>query len=268
GMLGRGALAFSRHKKRAFAALIQRRSLAGVTCFHATSEQEHDDIRAFGLTAPVAVVPNGIDVPDTGEIMQPALASDRQRSVLYLGRVHAKKGIDRLLRAWANVEAANPNWRLQIVGPAEEGHDVELLHLAQRLQLPRVVFHPGMFGAEKLAAYRDADLFVLPTLDENFGMVVGEALAHGTPVICTKGAPWAGLSEKGCGWWIDHGVDALTATLSESMAMPREKLRAMGLVGRSWMEADYSWDRIVLDMLSVYRWCQTKSEKPDFIRLT
>ena len=177
-----------------------------------------------------------------------------------LGRIHPKKGLDRLVRAWAKVEAAHPEWRLRIVGPDELGHAGELAALAAELKTQRVSIEDSVAGDAKTAAYREADLFVLPTLNENFAITVAEALAAGTPVIATKGAPWRGLQSEGCGWWIDHGVEPLAAALANAMAMRREALQAMGAKGRAWMARDFSWDRVAHDMLDVYRWLALRGE--------
>jgi glycosyltransferase involved in cell wall biosynthesis len=114
--------------------------------------------------------------------------------------------------------------------------------LAAALGLARVHFEDGLFGAAKEAAYHEADIFVLPTLNENFGLVVAEALANGTPVISTKGAPWQGLVDNGCGWWIDHGVEPLAEALSAAMAKPQTALAAMGARGRAWMIREFCLD--------------------------
>jgi glycosyltransferase involved in cell wall biosynthesis len=174
---------------------------------------------------------------------------------LHLGRLHPKKGIDRLLHAWASVEPRHPDWSLQIVGPSESGHGEALAAQSAALSLRRVEFCDPLFGAGKDIAYRNADLFVLPTLDENFGMVVAESLANGTPVICTKGAPWAALDAERCGWWIEHGVAPMAAMLEAAMNLPRLELDEMGARGHRWMEKEFSWERVADDMETVYRWC-------------
>jgi glycosyltransferase involved in cell wall biosynthesis len=268
GMLGPGALRFSPNKKRLFSALLQNRALEAVTCFHATSQKEVDDIRARGLTAPIALIPNGIDVPDVPLLNEcrPPERPDKRR-LLYLGRVHPKKGLDKLVIAWGRLEAQFSAWELQIVGPSEIGYGDALRAQVKRLGLKRVVFHEGLFGREKEQAFRDADVFVLPTLDENFGMVVAESLANGTPVICTKGAPWKGLETHRCGWWIDHGVEPLAASLSQAMILPRSELKQMGARGRNWMIRDFSWTRIAADMELLYRWCKIGGEPPDFVTM-
>jgi glycosyltransferase involved in cell wall biosynthesis len=264
GMLAPAALEFSRIKKRAFWALLQGPVVRNAACIHVTCEQECEEIRSFGLTNPVAVIPNGVDLP---ELPAHRLAGPpAERIVLSLGRIHPKKGLARLIHAWSEVEARHPGWRLMIVGPPEIGHDKELRALAIALGLTRVSVEGPIYGDAKTTAYEDADIFVLSTLNENFGLTVAEALAAERPVISTKGAPWSGLESRGCGWWIDHGVEPLAAALTHAMALPREELKAMGRRGREWMARDFSWDRIARDMLDVYRWLARSAEPPPTIR--
>jgi glycosyltransferase involved in cell wall biosynthesis len=265
GMLAPAALAFSRFKKQVVWALLQGEVVRRAACIHATSEQEHDEIREFGLKNPVAIVPNGIDLPEPRAISNSGPAAGR--IVLSLGRIHPKKGLDRLVRAWAKVEAAHPDWRLRIVGPDELGHAGELSTLAAELKARRVSVEKAVAGDAKIAAYQQADLFVLPTLNENFAITVAEALAAGKPVIATKGAPWRSLQSEGCGWWIDHGIEPLSAALANAMVMTREALQAMGGKGRAWVARDFSWDRVAHDMLDVYRWLALLGELPSTVRL-
>ena len=96
-------------------------------------------------------------------------------------------------------------------------------------------------GAEKIAEMRRADALVLPTHSENFGFAVAEALVVGTPTITTKGAPWEGLETHGCGWWTDVEVASLRAALADCAARSREELAEMGVRGRDWMLADFTW---------------------------
>jgi glycosyltransferase involved in cell wall biosynthesis len=264
GMLAPAALTFSRLKKRAFWALVQGPVVRGAACVHVTSEQEYEEIRLFGLANPVAIIPNGIDV--AGSPPRPIPGPDGERIVLSLGRIHPKKGLDRLIHAWSKVEVGHPGWRLKIVGSPEGGHDKELRALTITLGLTRVSVEGPIYGDAKTTTYEDADVFVLSTLNENFGLTVAEALAAGTPVISTKGAPWSGLESNGCGWWIDHGVEPLAAALAHAMALPREALKAMGEKGREWMMRDFSWDRIAHDMLDVYVWLSRRAQPPPIVR--
>ena len=266
GMLAPAALAFSRWRKRAFWALLQGSVISRAACIHATSEQEFEEIRGLGLANPVAIIPNGIDLPELAwsESAAPAI----ERIVLSLGRIHPKKGLARLVRAWSKVEARYPAWRLRIAGPPERGHDNELRALAVSLGLTHVSVEGPIYGEAKTSAYRCADVFVLPTLNENFGLTVAEALAAGTPVISTKGAPWSGLEREGCGWWIEQGIDPLAAALARVMALPREPLKTMGDKGRKWMARDFSWDCVGRSMLDLYLWLARHAEPPATIRFS
>ena len=264
GMLAPAALAFSRWRKRAFWALLQGPIIRRAACIHATSEQEFEEIRGLGLANPVAIIPNGIDLPELAWSQSAAPAIER--IVLSLGRIHPKKGLARLVRAWSKVEARYPAWRLRIAGPPERGHDNELRALAVSLGLTHVSVEGPIYGEAKTSAYRCADVFVLPTLNENFGLTVAEALAAGTPVISTKGAPWSGLEREGCGWWIEQGIDPLAAALARVMALPREPLKTMGDKGRKWMARDFSWDCVGRSMLDLYLWLARHAEPPATIR--
>lgn len=254
GMLGSKALDFSSRRKKVMWALAQRRALETADCFHATSVSEYEEIRSMSFRAPVAVIPNGIHIPD-GE-------PNPGKTILHLGRLHPKKGIDRLIAAWSRLAYDFPDWQLRIVGPSEGGYREALESQALRLAVPRVSIEYPVFGHDKWNAYREAGLFVLPTLNENFGMVVAESLAAGTPVISTKGAPWPGLLEERCGWWVDHGVDALEGALRDALAISAKERLAMGLRGREWMKREFGWEGIAEQMEATYAWCLGKGERP------
>jgi glycosyltransferase involved in cell wall biosynthesis len=264
GMLAPVALAFSGRKKRAFWALLQGPAVRGAACIHVTCEQEYEEVRGVGLANPVAIIPVGIDVP--GLPSRRTVGCAAERVVLSLGRIHPKKGLVGLVRAWSRIEARFPDWRLKIAGPSEAGHENELRRLVVALGLTRVSVEGPIYGDAKISAYKDAAIFVLSTLNENFGLTVAEALAAGTPVIATKGAPWSGLEREGCGWWIDHGVEPLAAALARAMALPRKALKAMGDKGREWMGRDFAWGRIADDMLDVYLWLSRGADPPSTIR--
>ena len=188
------------------------------------------------------------------------------RIALSLGRIHPKKGLDRLIRGWAKIELERPEWLLRIVGPSELNHAEELRALSKSLGLHRVSIEGPLYGTDKTVAFREADLFVLSTLNENFAMTVAEALAAGVPVIATKGAPWAGLKLERCGWWIDHGVEPMAAALRAATELSPRERHAMGARGREWMARDFSWGRVAADMLDVYRWITMKVDRPESVR--
>lgn len=257
GMLGPAALRFSAKKKRLFWIALQARAMRAADCVHATSDLEYRDIRASGVTAPVAIIPNGIDVPSCAA--KPTVVTG-QNVVLYLGRLHGKKGLDQLLEAWAMIASGHPGWRLDIVGPIDSPYARDLQ--ARLASSPNIRLAGPLYGDDKVEAYRRADVFVLPTLNENFGMTVAEALAQGTPVICTKGAPWEGLETNGCGWWVEQGAQSLAAALREAMSLDPARRLDMGLAGRRWMIRDFGWAAVGESMASVYRWLQGHAPRP------
>lgn len=262
GTVSAWAMNHHRWRKRVMWHLGQAATLARADAFHATAESEYEDIRRLGFRQPVAVIPNGIDVPP----LEPKRHDGRLR-LLYLGRIHKKKGIDNLLRAWVAIQHRFPDWELVIAGPDDGGYLPQMQSLAAGLKAQRVSFPGPVYGEEKLALYRSAHLYVLPTHSDNFAMTVAEALAAGTPAIVTRGAPWAGLIEHDCGWWIDIGVDPLVACLEQALPLPAERLAQMGASGHAWMARVYGWEHIGRRMADFYGWLSHGGQKPDWVRV-
>ena len=240
GMLDPWARARSRWKKQVVRFWFEDAHLREATCLRATSQMEASHFRDFGLRQPIAVVPNGIDTPEK----LPNPCRGRRRRALFLSRIHPKKGLPFLLRAWAAVAPNCPDWELVIAGPDEIGHMEEMRALAGKLAVPRVRWCGPVSGQAKDDLYRSADLFILPTHAENFGLVVGEAMAQGVPVITTKNAPWDGLDAHRCGWWIELSHRSLVDALTDATRRDRGELEAMGARGYAWMKRDFSWDRV------------------------
>ena len=266
GMLEPWALQHKGMKKRVAMTLFQRSQLHGAAVLVATSEVEYRNIRRLGIDVPVAIVPNGVELT---EHEVPAGISDRvdgsRRTVLFLSRVHPVKGLLNLVQAWAQAE--HGDWQLVIAGPDEGGYLSTVLSLVRRLHLQDSVRYVGeVSGDDKRALYRSADIFVLPTFTENFGLVVAEALSFGVPVITTRGAPWSELERFGCGWWIDIGVEPLSAALKVAMATPVDDRRAMGARGRDYVRR-FAWDNVARQMTDVYRWVLGHAPNPEHVRL-
>lgn len=260
GMLTEWSLGQSRWKKRLMWTMLQRRDLETAACIHATSEEERGDVRRKGLRVPVAIIPNGVDVPAA----LPAPVRPARKRALFLGRIHPIKGLEDLLDAWQGARQAG--WELVVAGPIEDarlGDRLEAVTAADS----SIRYVGEVADAAKWELYASADLFVLPTRSENFGIVVAEALAAGVPVITTKGAPWQELETHRCGWWIDHGVEPLVEALSHAMTLPDEERREMGKRGRALVEENYSWETVAEKMIEVYEWMLGRSAAPDCVEM-
>lgn len=257
GMLAPWALNHKFWKKAVALALYQRRDLVRADLLHVTSEQERGDLRRLRLVTPSAVVPLGVRLPDASSNVASPLppAAGCRRTLLFAGRVQRIKGLPDLIAAWAALPSdERGGWRIRIVGPDEDGHASELVALRGRLGLSAedVVFAGEKHGQALADEYALADLFALPSHSENFGGVVAEALAHGVPVIATKGTPWRVLREEGCGWWVDGGVDSLSAALHEALRLSDAERAAMGRVGRALVARDYTWRSAAEKLLAAY----------------
>lgn len=253
GMLEPWALGHKRVKKRIAWELYQRRDLKRAQCLHATSATEAGNLRSLALGVPIRMIPNGVDVPATAGIgPPPAAAPPPVRTALFLGRLYPIKGLPVLIESWRRVRPVG--WHLKIAGPDEAGHRRVLEKQVHESGLVDAVSFAGpLEGAAKEAALLGADLFVLATHSESFGMAIAEAMAHGVPVLTTRAAPWPDLSRRGCGWWVDDAVDGFADALRQATALDSATLRAMGSRGRRWMEAEFGWASVARQFLALYQ---------------
>ena len=265
GMLEPWSLKQSCMKKKIALKLYQFKDLKKATCLHATADMEVDSIRALGLKNPIAMIPNGINIDQFPKEIP--LKSMKNKKILFLSRIHPKKGIENLIEAWLNIEVdIKKGWRVDIVGNGDKEYIGELKRIITKEKLQEEIFIlPPVFGLKKVRLYREASLFVLPTFSENFGVVIAEALASYTPVITTKGAPWEDLESYNCGWWIEIGVNPLISALEVAMSCSNEDIIEKGKNGRKLIEEKYSIASVAKKMLSLYSWVLEKTDQPSFI---
>jgi glycosyltransferase involved in cell wall biosynthesis len=265
GMLAPWAMAHKGMKKRLALAAFQRHALHEAHALIATSEMEYRDIRELGFRNPVALIPNGVDLGNAAARNAESLLPERERVALFLGRIAPVKGLATLMRAWAAVRP--PGWRLRIVGPDSAGHLAELQHLARELGIVEsVTFADAVYGEGKAGLFRASDMFVLPSLTENFGVVVAEALMHGVPVLTTRGTPWFDLVQYHCGWWTAHDVEAIAQALRAATALTDAERAAMGERGSRYVQR-YDWRHIAADVASLYSWMAGSTPAPACVRM-
>jgi len=256
-MLEPWAISHKGLKKKIAWWLYQRRDLKQALCHIATGEVEARSLQDLGLGVPIVIVPNGVDVPEErlSSVASESLKASRnrrERTTLFLARIYHIKGLPMLIEAWARVRPHG--WLLRIAGPDEAGHQKQVERAVSAAGLGEVVSFTGPIESQmRTSAFLDADLFVLPTHSESFGLVVAEALAHSLPVLTTTAAPWSILRERGCGWSVDATVDGITEGLCQATGLDSEALRDMGKKGRALVAEKFSWKRIADLMLSTYQ---------------
>lgn len=241
-MLDPWARKHRRWKKRLAWWTYARRGFFSAAAVHVTADMEAGFVRVAGYEGPVITIPNGIDFPDTENTRVEAKTPGRFR-LLFLSRIHEKKGLPDLLNAFGKLN--DPDWELTIVGNDDGGHRPKCESLAKKLpNADRVHFVGAVSDAEKWGWYRSADLFVLPSHSENFGIVIGEALAVGIPVITTTATPWKSLEKRDCGWCVSPGFEELLQALKTATALDPETRQEMGQRGAEWMRGSFSWEQV------------------------
>ena len=242
----------SRHywtKKVPALLLYQKAAVVNADCIHATAESEKENLLKLGYNNKIEVVANGIDVDSI--VMKDNW--ERKKNILFLSRVHVKKGIEFLLGAVAMIKEQLDGYTINIAGEGESEYILSLKNKAKELGISDMVnFCGGVYGEKKWKLFREADVFILPTYSENFGIVVGEALACGTPVITTKGTPWEELNTEHCGWWTEIGAEATKEALLSFLTLSEDELKEMGNNGRKLVENMYSTRKIAQEMYSLY----------------
>lgn len=275
GMLEPWSLKQKWLKKRIARFLYQDRDLKLAAALHATAESEAEQFHRLGFKNPVIVSPNGVNVPeDKGE----RKGGGGQRRVLFVSRMHPKKGVLELVESWARIRQSNSRTIEQLAcelvytmnGDEEWAYEQKVkdrilslgmsyqdkdgaVHGTTSARDCDFIFTGSLDDDAKWQAYARADFFVLPTYSENFGIVVAEALWAGVPVVTTKGTPWRDIEERRCGRWIEIGVEPLVAALKEMINCSSGELREMGARGRRLIDEKYTWDAAAQAMIAGYR---------------
>ena len=260
GMLEPWALRKKWLKKLLYAAFVERANVKGAACLHALTRAEADDYLRFGAPGPIAVLHNGVHIPaDRGSAdflaQFPHLAG--RRIILFLGRLHRKKGVDLLVDAWAKVAPRWPEAQLVFAGPDAEGTQRALEQLVLQHGLKQQVTFTGMLRERmKWSALAASEGFVLPSHSEGLSVSVLEAMGMGLPVIVTEQCNMPDVKQHDAGWEIQPKVDELAAALGELLRNSASINAAIGLRGSFLVEERYNWTSIAERMADVYRWVQ------------
>jgi poly(glycerol-phosphate) alpha-glucosyltransferase len=266
GMLDPWALRNSAWKKRLAAAVFERANLSAASCLHALNEAEADAIRAFGLTNPVAVIPNGVDLPTPEEHRPPPAG---RRVLLYLGRLHPKKGLGETIRAWSLLRRIAPqvfdDWRLVAAGWDDGGHEAEFRALAAEHGLEGDIEFPGpLYGEAKERALREADAFILASHSEGLPMAVLEAWAYSVPVFMSEGCNLPEGFAAEAAVKVEPEPEALAHCLARSL--DDAGLADAGRRGRALVEERFSWRSVAQRHAAVYGWLAAGGPLPEDVR--
>lgn len=253
--------------KRIVSKIFFQKGLEAVDCYHALCQKELEDIRAYGLKQPVAIIPNGINIPTQKKVYS---RNDNKRHLLYLGRLHQKKGVDLLLKAIAQIKTDKSdlltNWHVDLVGWDHENCKIELEKIVKEQHLEELVtFHGGLFGENKLRMYATSDAYILPSHGEGLPMTVLEAWSWNLPVIMTPQCNIPEGFEADAAIRIEDNVLSVKEGLISLFKMDDEQRKEMGNRGYELVLEKFTWDSSAKKMIELYAWLLGKGDKPDFV---
>ncbi len=275
GMLDPWALRNSAWKKKLAGWLYENRNLRSAACIHALCESEYESVREYGLTNPVAIIPNGIDLPPDGAKLPPPwtdkVASGR-KVTLFLGRIHPKKGLPNLIEAWGRLKAQNATvadeWALVVAGWDQGGHEDQLKKMVSEKGLGGdVLFLGPAFDDAKRACLQNADAFILPSFSEGLPMSVLEAWSYGLPVVMTAQCNLPEGFVAGAAVEVRPQADSIAGGLERLVSMSDAEHRQMGANGRNLVASKFAWPRIAAEMIDVYKWVLGEGPQPDCVKL-
>lgn len=235
------------------------KDLNQAACVHVTCKEEMVHCRELGVTAPIAIIPNPIEIKEYAYHKEDGIFR-----IGYLGRLSPRKNVEGLIRAFAALPNRE-NLELVIIGGGDSAYEQRLKEEVKRLDLEKVRFMGFLTGEEKEQALASLSLLVMPSEFENLGNVILEGLVRRIPCIATKGAPWEELNTHQCGWWIDYDQEALNRVLDMAICTTEEERKAMGERGRKLMEEKYSIEAVARQMKELYEWIITGDNKPKCI---
>lgn len=231
-------------------------------CVQVTCEDEMVHCRNLGVTAPIAIIPNPVEIKN-----YPFRKEDHVRRIGYLGRLSPRKNVEGLIHAFAELGEKAKDAELLIIGGGDDAYEAFLKKKVERLKLKNVVFAGFLNGEEKDKALASCSVLAMPSEFENLGTVILEGLVRHIPCIATTGSPWSELNERECGWWVEYSQEAITKAVEKALEVTEDQLAQMGDNGRMLMEDRYSVEAVTECFEQLYRWISGEGDKPDFVNV-
>ena len=259
-------------KKKLYMDIVQRNYFDSANCIHVTSKDELLAVQDLNFRAPVALVPNGVDLKEFEDMRSKKDhranlgLSHECKYILYVGRIEEKKGLHILFEAFVDFVKTNTEWKIVVAGPIyDKGYYDRCKSFIENSGYGESINWMGMVsGSQRIDAYGSADLFVLPTQSENFGIVIAEALAAGLPVITTEGTPWMEIQNEFAGYIISLSSQALLLAMEDFNRLKDSEKDAMAISAKNIAQR-YSWDKPAEDMQLLYQWILGEIGQPKFV---
>ena len=275
GMLYPTALEMKRWKKIPMLKLWFAKDIRKATCLHVTCKQEAYYCRQFGYKGPIAVIPNPVVFPKfvcESMVTYSKVSINGKYTIGFLGRLHPIKKVENIIYALNLLEPELRNKvKLEVMGKFDDKYEQWLKDEVKRLGLEDYVEFVGFVsGKEKYQRLQKLSALMVPSAQENFGMIVPEALICETPVYASLGTPWSELNECRCGWWRDNEPKTIAGVINEILSMSDENLRSMGRNGRRLIEEKYEQHKVAAMMQQLYDWIgngMKAKHKPDFVNM-
>lgn len=259
-------------KKNIVLKLYEQKHLEHANCIHALCQEEHDAIRSMGLKNPIAIIPNGMELPVNGNGSSNGEHAGKgenknRKKLLFLARIHQKKGLDNLLEAWSLLRPNQHNWELVIAGETKDTvYMQQLLSKRRNLQIETTAsFVGGQFGPAKQSILKESDAFILPSFSEGLPMSVLEAWSHHLPTLTTT---YCNLPEgytEGAAIKIDTTPESIAEGIRQLIELPENERKTMGNKGYELVKNRFSWTRVANEMTELYNWVTGKTNKPEFV---
>lgn len=256
--------------------LYESKHLKHASCIQALSYSELEAVRSFGLNNPVAIIPNGIELPalvsrDSESVKPPYRWEIIQgrKTLLFLGRIHYKKGLDNLLRAWSLTFPEKHDWQLVIAGETtDKVYMRSLIESTERLGVEKtVLFVGGQFGQDKESCFINADAFILPSFSEGLPVAVLEAWAYKLPVLMTSFCNLPEGFDRKAALNIEPDPESIASGIQNLIALSIDQRHQLGTNGYNLVKEKFTWESVAHSTHQMYTWITGNSEKPDFIHL-